>query len=293
MAGFTSRVPVSVCRFLGPRVAAAAVAGFLRLSSLARRGVRVAQQATVESTRRQRRRRHRRLRASVALVSLPAAVALVNWSVSELHWLWSVFEISLRAFVALVSLVCSTVTFVESSCDVCACDGVIVLCQGRHIDKFVHFNHSVEVMYYVSTGLQSLPILGPDEYTSVETISFYDNPFLECDEIQAFEREHSDRFVIIHDVICTTLEDNTALTTSSIGANDTSSVTKTPEIHTSRLTSSVTAGFSTSTIGNQTNHVTSERTTTVYVLPQPSAQSVIAANSSFTLFFALYAIVRF
>ena len=194
----------------------------------------------------------------------------------------------------IITLMCSA-PYVECNCEMCACTGAIVVCQGMHIEEFLYFEYGfIKDIIYVNTGLQSLPILGPDEYTSVETISFYDNPFLECDEIQAFEREHSDRFVIIHDVICTTLEDNTALTTSSIGANDTSSVTKTPEFHTSRLmTSSVTVGFSTSTSGNQTNHVTSQRTTTVYVLPQPSAQSVIAANSSFTLFFALYAIVRF
>ena len=111
-------------------------------------------------------------------------------------------------FVVLVSLVCSTVTFVESSCDICACDGVIVLCQGRHIDKFVHFNQSVEVMYYVSTGLQFLPTLDANKYTALETAGFFDNQFLECDELQTFEREHAGGLVVIHDVICTAIEGN-------------------------------------------------------------------------------------
>ena len=118
-------------------------------------------------------------------------------------------------FVVLVSLVCSTVTFVESSCDICACDGVIVLCQGRHIDKFVHFNHSVEVMYYVSTGLRFLPTLDPNKYTALETTGFFGNPLLECSELQAFEREHVGRFVVIHDVICSAMEGNNSTLSKS------------------------------------------------------------------------------
>ena len=124
-------------------------------------------------------------------------------------------------FVAMVSLY---LPLVETSCGICACDGAIVLCQGRHIDEFVHFNHSVKVMYYVSTGLQCLPTLGPDEYTSLETIGFFGNPFLECDELQTFEGEHAGRLVVIHDVICTTIDDNMALPTSSLGVSHTSFV---------------------------------------------------------------------
>ena len=51
---------------------------------------------------------------------------------------------------------------------------------------------------------------------SLVTTKFHDYQHLECDEVRTFEQEHDGCFVVIHDVICTTLKENAALWSQSL-----------------------------------------------------------------------------
>ena len=111
----------------------------------------------------------------------------------------------LRTKTTMIAFVVSAVIIAttEANSDLCSCTGGIVVCQGSTITSWISSfqqNAFITEIIYDRTLIANLPLLADDEYVNLQSVSFYGNTDLSCDEILNFQRIHQDLIVITNRV---------------------------------------------------------------------------------------------
>ena len=131
----------------------------------------------------------------------------------------SMFVITVFTFATLVK---ST----AASCDPCDCDYPFVVCKGYDVKEFVMFEPDTEIRYltYDLTLIDNLPILQPNEFTNLLSLTLIDNSLITCADVTGFGYYHPE-IALTHDVpdcngTATGTESASTSTTSESASSD-------------------------------------------------------------------------